>query len=44
MGVTKATELCLPLIVIPYLLLILGLSWAIASLGVYLRDVVQVAG
>ena len=40
-GLPHATVLYLPLIVIPYLLFILGLGWALASLGVYLRDVTQ---
>jgi lipopolysaccharide transport system permease protein len=35
------TVLALPLIWLPYLLLIMGLSWFLASTGVYLRDVVQ---
>lgn len=34
----------LPLVYLPLMLLVLGLSWGLASLGVYLRDVVQVVG
>lgn len=34
----------LPLVMLPLLLLTLGLSWLLASLGVYLRDVSQVIG
>jgi len=37
-----ATALLLPLIVLPYLLLLLGLSWFLAALGVYLRDIQQI--
>ncbi len=35
------TFLLLPLILIPHILFILGFSWFLASLGVYLRDVAQ---
>lgn len=42
MGVFNWTLLFLPLILIPLLLSILGLSWFLASLGVYLRDIGQV--
>lgn len=34
----------LPVVVLPLLLITLGVSWFLASLGVYLRDVAQVAG
>ncbi|RCX06867.1 ABC transporter permease [Extensimonas vulgaris] len=43
-GLPHATTLYLPLLVIPYLLFIMGLGWALASLGVYLRDVTQFIG
>jgi lipopolysaccharide transport system permease protein len=43
-GVPHASFLYLPLVVVPLSLLILGLSWVLASLGVYLRDVAQVVG
>jgi len=36
--------LYLPLIVLPLILFIMGLCWALASLGVYLRDVGQFIG
>lgn len=39
-----ATVLYLPLIMLPLLFFIMGLSWALASLGVYLRDVSQFIG
>lgn len=34
----------LPLVVAPYLFVLLGLTWIFASLGVYLRDLQQVIG
>lgn len=43
-GVPHAQLLLLPLVLIPLLLITLGLSWLLASLGVYLRDVGQVIG
>jgi len=43
-GVPPATAFYLPLILLPFFLLVLGLSWLLASLGVYLRDVGQVTG
>lgn len=36
--------LCLPLVILPFLWLTLGLSWLLASVGVFLRDVGQVVG
>ena len=41
-GMPNITILLLPLVVFPLLLLSLGLSWLLASLGVFLRDVGQV--
>ena len=38
------TAICFPLILIPLLLFTLGLSWFIASLGVYIRDVTHFIG
>jgi lipopolysaccharide transport system permease protein len=38
------TALLLPLILLPIVLLALGVSWFLASLGVFLRDVRQVVG
>ncbi|OFJ49546.1 sugar ABC transporter permease [Janthinobacterium lividum] len=43
-GVPHVTVLLLPLIMLPLLLFIMGLSWGLAALGVYLRDVSQVIG
>jgi lipopolysaccharide transport system permease protein len=36
--------LLLPLVILPFLLFVMGLTWALASLGVYLRDVSQFIG
>lgn len=41
-GMPPATAWLFPLVLLPMLLLIMGLSWFLASLGVYLRDVSQV--
>lgn len=43
-GLPHITVLLFPIIILPLLLFILGLTWALASLGVYLRDVTQVIG
>lgn len=43
-GIPPVTILLFPVILLPLLLLILGFSWFLASLGVYLRDVSQVTG
>lgn len=43
-GVPHATMLYFPLVLLPFGLFIMGVSWALASLGVYLRDVGQVIG
>ncbi|MDO8412704.1 MAG: ABC transporter permease [Gallionellaceae bacterium] len=43
-GMPHLTVLLLPLIALPLLLLILGVTWGLASLGVYLRDVSQFIG
>ena len=43
-GIPPKTLWLLPLVVIPPLLLTIGVSWLLASLGVYLRDVTHVAG
>ena len=40
-GIPHITVLYLPLILVPLLLFTMGLSWALASLGVFLRDVSQ---
>lgn len=38
------TILLMPVAILPLVLIILGLTWVLASLGVYLRDVAQVVG
>lgn len=43
-GMPHLTVLYFPLIIIPFALFIIGLSWSLASLGVYLRDVGQFIG
>lgn len=43
-GMPKPTLLLFPLVLLPLLLFSLGLSWFLASLGVYLRDVGQIVG
>lgn len=43
-GMPQPTLFYLPLIVLPFALLIMGFSWILASLGVFLRDVAQVIG
>jgi lipopolysaccharide transport system permease protein len=43
-GVPRATALWLPLVVLPLVLFTLGVSWLLAALGVFLRDVGQVIG
>ena len=40
-GLPHVTMLYLPLVIIPMLMFIMGLSWFFSSLGVYLRDVSQ---
>ncbi len=40
-GLPHATVLYLPIVILPFLLFVTGLSWALASLGVFLRDVSQ---
>lgn len=44
LGVPHVTGLLLPLVLLPLMLLTLGVSWFLASLGVYLRDIRQVVG
>ena len=41
-GIPHATIVLLPVVLLPLLLFTAGLSWGLASLGVYLRDVGQV--
>jgi lipopolysaccharide transport system permease protein len=41
-GIPPLQGLALPLVIVPLLLLTLGLSWLIASLGVFIRDIPQI--
>jgi len=43
-GVPHLTILLAPLVIIPLLFFILGISWILAALGVYIRDVSQFVG
>jgi len=43
-GYLHWTAVLLPLVLFPLLVLTLGIAWALASLGVYLRDVAQPVG
>lgn len=43
-GAPHPTVILLPLILIPFALMTIGLSWVLASLGVFLRDVGQFIG
>jgi lipopolysaccharide transport system permease protein len=43
-GTLPPTIMLVPLVWAPFLLLLLGLSWALASLGVFLRDISQPIG
>ncbi|BEO03290.1 ABC transporter permease [Serratia marcescens] len=43
-GIPHATILLLPFILLPLVLMVMGLSWILSSLGVYLRDVGQLVG
>jgi len=40
-GTPQFTAIYLPFIVVPFALFVMGICWALASLGVYLRDVSQ---
>ena len=40
----QSSALIIPLALIPLVLMILGISWMFASLGVYLRDLSQIIG
>lgn len=44
MGVFNWTALLFPIILFPFLLFTLGVSWFLASLGVYIRDIGQIIG
>ena len=44
LGVPPASVVLLPVVLVPFLLALVGLSWVVAAFGVYLRDVGQVTG
>ncbi len=43
-GTVPATFLLLPLVIAPLLVLVMGLSWLLASIGVFIRDIGQFIG
>lgn len=43
-GQPKTTIFLLPMILVPFGIFIMGISWILASIGVYLRDVSQIIG
>jgi lipopolysaccharide transport system permease protein len=43
-GIPQLTLLLFPVVLLPLILFTLGISWILASLGVYLRDVGQIVG
>jgi lipopolysaccharide transport system permease protein len=43
-GIPHSTILLLPVVILPLLLFIVGISWGLAALGVYLRDTSQFIG
>lgn len=43
-GLPHLSVLYMPLILLPLIMLIMGLSWCLASIGAYLRDVSQIIG
>lgn len=43
-GIPHLSIFYLPLVILPFCLMIIGLSWMLASLGVYLRDIGQLIG
>lgn len=42
LGIPPVTGLLLPVVLLPFILFLLGVSWFLASLGVFLRDISQV--
>lgn len=43
-GIPHLTVLYFPVVLLPLLIFSMGLSWALASLGVFLRDISQIIG
>ena len=44
MGTVPATIVLLPIVMLPFLLVTIGIGWIIASLGVFIRDISQILG
>jgi len=44
LGVPSVTSLMLPVVLLPFLILVVGLTWLLASLGTFLRDIGQLMG
>ncbi|MBO6556768.1 MAG: ABC transporter permease [Pseudomonadales bacterium] len=44
LGHIPLTALWLPLVLLPYVVILMGLSWILACLGVYLQDLQQISG
>lgn len=43
-GLPPLTTVLIPIVLLPFLFFVIGLSWALAALGVYLRDIGQIIG
>ena len=43
-GVPHLTSLLLPITLIPFVLIVIGFTWGLASIGVFLRDISQLIG
>ncbi|BBT22128.1 MULTISPECIES: ABC transporter permease [Aeromonas] len=43
-GIPPVTALLFPVVILPLALLVMGVSWALAAMGVYLRDLSQLVG
>lgn len=43
-GYLQWTAICIPIVLLPLIILTIGLAWMLASLGVFLRDVGQTIG
>lgn len=43
-GLPPVTGLLFPVVILPFLFFVMGVSWWLASLGVYVRDIAQVSG
>lgn len=44
LGGIPLTAVWLPIVLVPYCLLVVGIGWALSSIGVYYRDIAQVSG